>query len=235
MENLRFLKKSSVFYKHDLSFGKEVCEMDPPEFKSKEVVPFMSLYVLTYLGFVSVAFFSKPLFLQLTLILFFIINAWVGFSYYIDKRKNKIDKWKSKKYDKSTPYRSEMLDEERTIKLDQFRKENNMTDNGLKFMFDYHRDDFKADKNGGRAYQLIIAFVPIALAPFQDLFKTPVVTIESILFQLLMSILWTSVILLVYRLFVEVKKMFNQDDAINRKVIMCYNEILMESENKKGM
>ncbi|KKX47455.1 hypothetical protein [Sphingobacterium sp. IITKGP-BTPF85] len=128
-----------------------------------------------------------------------------------------------------------MFDEERTIKLDQFRKENNMTDNGLKLMVDFHRNDFKADKNGGKAFQLIIVFAAIAWAPFQDLFKTPIVAIESILFQLLKSILWTSVILLAYRLFVEVKKLFNRDDAISKKVIMCYNEILMESENKNGM
>ncbi|KKX47454.1 hypothetical protein [Sphingobacterium sp. IITKGP-BTPF85] len=90
MEYLRFLKKSIVFYKEALSFGKEVYGMDPTEFIRKEVLPFMSLYVLTYLGIVSVAFSSKPLFLQLILILFFIINAWVGFNYYFDKRKNKL-------------------------------------------------------------------------------------------------------------------------------------------------
>lgn len=236
MEILSFLKKSRVFYKQELAFGKKVYGMAPAEFKRKEVLPFMSLYVLTYLGIVSVAISSKPLFLQLILILFFIINAWVGFNYYFDKRKNKIDRWKSKKNrDKTTPYTTEMLDEERTIKLDQFRKENNMTDNGLKFIIDYHREDFKADKNGGKTFQLIIALVPIALAPFQDLFKTPVVAIERILFQLLMLILWTSVIILVCRLFVEVKNLFNRDHAISKKVIMCYNEIIMESENKNGM
>ncbi|MEN5436612.1 hypothetical protein ABE545_23485 [Sphingobacterium faecium] len=235
MEFLRFLKKSNVFYKEVLSFGKVVYGMGSAEFIRKEVLPFMSLYVLTYLGIVSVAFSSKPLFLQLTLILFFIINAWVGFNYYFDKRKNKIDSWKSRKYDKSTHYTSEMLDEERTIKLDQFRKENNMTDNALKFMIDHHNVDFKVDKNKGILIQIVVSLVTATFVSLQDLFKTSVVAIESILFQSLVSIFWISVILLVYRLFVALKNMFNQDDAINKKIIMCYNEILMESENKKDM
>lgn len=236
MEYLRFLKKSIVFYKEVLSFGKEVYGMDLAEFIRKEVLPFVSLYVLTYLGIVSVAFSSKPLFLQLVLILFFIINAWVGFNCYFDKRKNKIDRWKSEKNkDKTTPYTIEMLDEERTMKLDQFRKENNITDDGLKFLINHYNVNFKVDKNKEILIKIVVGLVTATFVSLQDLFKTSLLAIEGILFQSLVSILCTAVILFGYRLFVEVKNMFNQNDAINKKVIMCYNEILMESENKKGM
>ncbi|MDR0265069.1 MAG: hypothetical protein LBJ04_17765 [Sphingobacterium sp.] len=230
MRNLQNTMQLRQYLAVELSFANQVYGMTPREFKKKEVLPFMTLYCITWIGLMLVAWLNIPFWLQLSLFFVILINAISGFHYFFEQRRNKLEEWKNKVLKIEEPFTYQMLNDYLIGKVIEFLKENNLFSKKKVKSLILELDNTK----GARIESEISthsrgALLNLLFELFKELFQFPTINLLKII---ILVISFTSMIL-ISQLYFAVRKALNITITIDRKFLTMLKIIRRERSRKK--